>query len=135
MTEIKSGDGVMNCEGLEHMFPWYSFVDKGKQVFCHNGIIRLRLPEADLQQNSEETERRENVTASICHCHLNLTPFPLHFLPEPERKQVYWQPGLGATDNNAGFVPQLELDWAFQPPPPTQQLNKPSVQRFRHTAI
>lgn len=63
-------------------------------------IIRLKPLGAALQQNSEEKDRRENVALPLSHPSLSL------FLPETERKQVYWQAGLGAADNNVGFVPR-----------------------------
>lgn len=100
----------------------------GKQVPYHTGIVSLRPLGAALQQNSIERERKENVTGLICHCHPNLTPLhPLSF-PGTEIKQVYWQAGLGAGDNNVGFVPR-QIGRALSAATPTQQLNKPNVQR------
>lgn len=96
----------MNYERSGYTFPRHSSRDNGKQVPYHNGILRLKPLGAALQQNSQERDRRENVAGLICYCHSNLTPLYHFLLPETERKQVYWQAGLGAADNNVGFVPR-----------------------------
>ena len=59
---------------------------------------------AALQQNNKKKEEKCN------WFNLSLSPQPYPspplFLPESERKKVYWQAGLGAGDNNVGFVPR-----------------------------
>lgn len=109
-------------------FPCYSFTDK--QVPSHNGIINPRLPGEALPQNRKEKGERQNATASICHCHPRLTPRQHSSSPRLKESRWYWQAGLGAGDNNAGFVLLLGLDWHIQLLPRTIKRAQ-----FRHATI
>lgn len=115
---------MMDCS----TFPCYSFTDK--QVPSHNGITTPRLLGAAVPQNRKEKHGRQNVTASICHCHPRLTPLQCSSSPRLKESRYYWQACLGAGDNNAGFVPPLGLDWHIQLLPRTIK-----QAQFRHATI
>lgn len=73
--------------------------------------------------------RRKNARGSIGNCHPHPHPSPAPFLPGRERKQVYWQAGLGAGDNNVGFVPRWNWTRELFPPPNT------TIKRARCSAL
>lgn len=83
-----------------------------------------------MPQNRKEKGGRQNVTASICHCHRRLTPLQRSSSPRLKESRWYWQASLGAGDNNAGFVPLLGLDWHIQLLPRTIK-----QAQFRHATI
>lgn len=123
--EKERDDGVMNYQRLRERS---LVLDNGKQVPYHDGITSFRPLGAALQRNSEEREKRENVTGLICHCHPNLTPLhPLSCLRLKESRYIGRQVWVPPITMLALFP--ARIGQALPAATPTRQLNRPNVQR------